>query len=258
MSVAQERLLITMYTRRRALKGNRKYTKEFLESLVSSLQGCGFSRFYVKLPHNIVGTDNCQVDYGELIERERNYPSLIFIAENKQPDEVMKVLFINKSTKASFFDDTFPSGESEPPELYVSTQDPARTYGLFEYYYELLEKPGMSGFLLLWAISFLSFVVLMFEVLTVLSSRSTLFHKVWGVSPWWDGLASTVAVVLMFRYFAHPKGLWIKPRRDIRLLRLLAMAVRGDFRDNPLVALIVTIFGGVIAALILKAFGVIK
>lgn len=246
-----------IYTRRRALDSRTKYTKEFLDSLVSSLQGCGFTIFNIKLPHNIVGTANCEISYKELITRERNYPSLIFVAKNEEKNEVVKILFVNKSMQASFFDDTFPSGDSEPPELYISTQDPARTYALFEYYYEYLKKPSITNFIFLGAISLFCGILIWFEVIALMSSGLTAFHARWKI-PWgWDVLIVFVSMVFIFKFYAYPKGLWIKPKRKIHLLRLFNMALRGNVRDNPLAQLIITILGTILTTFIMKILGII-
>ena len=61
----------------------------------------------------------------------------------------------------------------------------------------------------------------------------------------------------MFKFFKEPKGLWIKPKRELRIVQLINMAIRGDLRDNPIVTLIVTIIGTILATVLLKILKVI-
>ena len=64
-----------------------------------------------------------------------------------------------------------------------------------------------------------------------------------------------VALPIIFKFFAHPKGLWIKPKRENRLFYLANMALRGELRDNPLVNLIISIVGAVVTVLVLSLLG---
>ena len=76
-------------------------------------------------------------------------------------------------------------------------------------------------------------------------------------SPFWDVLLVALSLLTLYRYFATPRGLWVKPRREARLLQLASMALRGELKDNPLVSLVVSVQGTVIAALILKWLGLL-
>lgn len=246
-----------MFSRRRSLDGTRKYSREFFEKLLADLEHAGFSGAEIRLPHNVVGMDNCLISPRELLNRERNYPSLILVAVRPGSQETLKVLFVNRSARAFFVDDTFPSGESQPPGLYFQSPDPARAYAVFEFFYDYLRTPRLAGYRALFLLACLAGLVLVSEVLSLTHLRDGVLSIRWGPHPLWDLLVLALSPLAIFRFLAEPKGLWIKPTRDLRFLQLLRMAARGDFKDNPLVTLVITILGTVVAAVILKWLGLL-
>jgi len=68
----------------------------------------------------------------------------------------------------------------------------------------------------------------------------------------WDYLIMAASIWVAYKFFKAPTGLWIKPTRELRILNMVKMAVRGEYRDNPIVQLVVTVVGGFIVAVILK------
>jgi hypothetical protein len=224
---------------------------------VSDLRASGFESVSVRLPHNFVQVGQSQVTVEELLKRERNYPALILVARAERADETIKILFVNRNSRAVFVDDTFPNAESEPPQLYVQSPDPARAYALFHFFREYLQRPSLATYRIVGLLTVVSFLVMLGEILAIASRQTTLLALRWGVHPAWDIPLMLVALVLLFRFFSEPKGLWIKPTREVRLLYLAAMALRGDLRDNPLVTLVVSIIATVLATLILKLLHVL-
>ncbi len=246
-----------MFSRRRSLSGARKYTREFFEKLLADLKDGGFPNLVIKLPHNLVGMDNSTVSPDDLLRRERNYASLILVAQSPETDETLKILFVNRNAKTFFVDDTFPSGESQPPALYFQSRDPGRAHAVFAFFYDYLTAPRLTTH---WVFAFLSFAALLLvaaEALALIGLRGGLLYRRWLLHPVWDVLAIALALLVVFRFFAEPKGLWIKPERELYPIQLLRMTLRGDFRDNPLVTLIVTVVGTVIAGFIIKWLGIL-
>jgi len=244
-----------MFSIRRTLEGSRKYSREFFESFVSDLTKARFDRIEVLLPANQVGAEAHVVSPGELLNRERNYASIVLRAINIRKKETLKVLFINRNSRAVFLDDTFPSGESQPPGLYFQSPDPGRTYSVFHFFHDYLKRPGTSGSI--WLAAIVAGFVLFTEVVAALSMRTGVVAAQWRQSPFWDVLLVALSLLILYRYFATPRGLWVKPRREARLLQLANMALRGELKDNPLVSLVVSVLGTVIAALILKWLGLL-
>ncbi len=247
-----------MFSRRRALDGSRQYSREFFEAFIADLRRAGFDRVRVRLPHNLVGLDQESVDIEAFLNRERNYPSAILVASNEQRQETLKVLFVNlKAARAVFVDDTFPNSQSEPPQLYFQSPDPARTYAVFEFFHEYLQRSSLMRHWVLWFATVVGGVVIAAEALSLLSRGRGFLTVVRGTFWVWDIVFAGVAVVVFFGFFSEPKGLWVKPTRELRLFYLVRMAARGELRDNPLVSLVVGILGAVITAVILKLLGLL-
>jgi hypothetical protein len=247
-----------MFSKRAALNGARKYSREFFQKLVGDLSNSGFDEIHVLLPHNLVKVGESTVAVTELLTRERNYPAIILLARSTSKDETLKVLFVNKNSKAVFIDDTFPNAESEPPQLYFQSPDPGRTYAVFEFFREYLQTPSLASYRFAWITGYASLFFLILQVFFLVSQKMGLLQTRFNWYPIWDFAITILGLALMLRFFAYPRGLWIKPEREFRPLYLLNMAIRGEFRDNPLVSLILSILGTVIAAFILKWLGVIK
>jgi len=245
-----------MFSRRKQLSSSRKYTREFFQTLLTDLRSAGFTQSEVKLPFNQTGVEESTISPEEFLKRERNYPALILVAREPKREETLKILFVNRSAKVTFIDDTFPSAESGPPALYFQSPDPGRTHSVFEFFNDYLNRPSLGRRRLLWFADFAAIIVLIGEALTFVNSKQGLFMTRWDQPAYLDIIVTVLAIILIYRFFAEPKGLWIKPRRDTRLIQFANMAIRGELSDNPLVSLIITILGTVLASLILKLVGV--
>ena len=245
----------SVFSKRGGLGGSREYSREFLEAFLADLSRAGFDQIEMMLPHNLVGIEQHIVSPRDYLDRERNYPSVILRATDSSKRETLKVLFVNRSSKAAFFDDTFPSGESARPGLYFQSPDPGRTYSVFQFFYEYLTGPGTATIPA--ALGMLATLALAFEALGLVFERNGAIASTWGQSIAWDVALIIASAVLVFAYYASRRGLWVKPRREIRLLQLANMALRGELRDNPLVSLIITVLGTVIGAIILNWLGVL-
>jgi hypothetical protein len=248
-----------MFSRRRVLDRRRKYTCEFFESFIQRLSEAGFNDISIVLPHNYSSVDptNSIISVPDFLSRERNYAAIIVKAKSTDKDELMKILLVNSTATAIFLDDTFPSAVSEPPTLYFQSPDPARAYALFEYFYELLSEASLAGFVFLSIAGLISIVTLLTEVLVFTSKKSGLLSYFFSWSNIWDYMLMALSVWLAYSFYKQPTGLWIKPHREFRILYLLKMAIRGEYRDNPIVQLIVTILGGLIVAVLVKLLGIL-
>lgn len=247
-----------MFSKRASLNGSRKYSREFFEKLCSDLTQSGFDQLNILLPHNIVKIGDALITVDEFLKRERNYPALILIAKSTRLDETLKVLFVNRNLHCVFADDTFPNAKSEPPQIYFQSPDPGRVYAVFEFFREYVQSPSILPWYFNWTIGSLSMFFVLLQFLVLFSSRKGLLMQFgYTTTTTWDILVTLLASYLLFQYFAFPKGLWIKPHRELHLLYLFNMAIRGEYRDNPLVALIFSVLGTIIAALILKLLGLV-
>jgi hypothetical protein len=246
-----------MFTRRRYLDRRHHYSREFLESLVSKLNAASFEKITVILPHNYPSVDpkNPEVEISDFFQRERNYAAVIFKAVSTEKKEMLKILFVNSNTRAVFADDTFPMAESEPSGVFFQSPDPARAYAFFEYFYEILSSRPFTKFILLCVASAVSFFLIVFESLSVAGHKQGIFAVRFGVTSLIDVIAVGIAIVVIFKFTAAPTGLWIKPKRELKLLYLANMALKGELRDNPIVQTIITIGGGLIVAYLAKQFG---
>jgi hypothetical protein len=248
----------SMFTKRGVLDGSRKYTREYFITLCSDLINSGFSDIKILLPHNIEKLEESKITVEELLKRDRNYPALILIAKSKTKKETLKILFINRNSKSVFADDTFPNAQSEPPQIYFQSPDPGRTYAVYAFFQEYLKTASLFPFIFSLLISNLSLLILLLETIYfIVSSKGLLMHQGF-TSGFWDIALCILALYFIFRFFASPKGLWIKPQRELRIFYLINMAIHGEYRDNPLVALIFSILGIVIGALIVNWLGLIK
>ena len=245
-----------MFNRRRSITVSLKYTRDFFKSFLTDLRSAGFKQIQVKLPLNLTSEEEYLISPEELLSRERNYPSLILQAINNEKKETIKVLFVNRNSKTVFVDDTFPSGESISPSIYIQSPDPARAYSLLEFFYEYLTKPKVARYRILWFLSIISLIIIVAQIISLFNQAEGILSYKFKLNPLWDIILSIFALVLIFQFFAEPKGLWVKENREINLSKLFIMAIRGDFKDNPLVSMIATIIGTIIAVIILKLIGI--
>lgn len=240
-----------MFSKRRAFSGSRHWNRDFAEKFATDLAQAGFSIIVIKLPHNLVGTGPNEIPFREFVDRGRNYPSLILEARNDSRNETIKVLFVNISRKAFFLDNTFPSGHSEPSELYVESPDPARTYALFQFFYEYLQRSSRSLGFVQFALAMLSAVFLSAECLSLVGKRSALL-SLQGKQAWIaDVVGIGFAVGILYRYFNLPQGLYVKDR-GTGLRKYINLAAKGELRDNPVVSIAVSVVAAVVTAVLMK------
>jgi hypothetical protein len=246
-----------MFSKRKALSTIHLWNKAFLVKLASDLSSCGFTNIIVKLPHNLVGREKSEIALQELLDRERNYPSAILVATNEQTQEIIKILFVNISRKAFFLDDTFPSGHSEPPELFVQSPDPARAYSLFNFFYEYLQREKSSYTYWNLLLGLFSILFICAEFLSLIAGRRSMFQFIGKYGPLIDIVGSLIALALLYRYFTAPRGLFVKERKDVKVISYINMALKGELRDNPVVNILVSVITAIITALLLKWFGLL-
>ena len=249
-----------MFSARRGIPTNREYDKGFLEKLGKDLSEAGFDDIRIKLPHNLVGMEQNEISFKEFVERERNYPSVILCARSAAKSETLKVLFVNISRKAFFVDDTFPSGHSEPPEMFVQSPDPARVYALTGFFSDYFAKEAKQRLTALGVLSFIAAIsALAAEVLVFLKTSrgflSATYTSGWAIAA--DLAICLAAPIVLYNFFTKKQGLYIhdRPRRNI--WDLANQAVRGEVKDNPLVSLVFSVLGALITAIILKVFNLL-
>ena len=211
-----------------------------------------FTHIQLRLPRNLIpAKEKDLIPLGTYLNRERNYPSVILIAENPKSKETIKVLFVNISKETYFVDDTFPSGHSQPTEIFVQSADPARAYSLLEFFYEYISTQShnypstFTAFILAGAFSL--------EVISFVSSGSLLFSSIHFAI---DLGILFISIMGLYNYFFSPQGLHIR-FRESSIGSLVFKALHGEFRDNPVVSLLVTFIGTVLASLVLKLLGII-
>ncbi|HLT41766.1 MAG TPA: hypothetical protein VKZ95_03600 [Sphingobacteriaceae bacterium] len=238
-----------MFTRRKSLSGREKYDRSFLLAFKNQLSQANLKNITVKLPHNRVHEhEESEIGIDEFIERGRNYPSIILCAQNET--ELLKVLLVNISSKAYFYDNVFPSGHSEISEVFVETADPVRTWGLFEYFYNYLRSPDKVNKLVLKLFSaLLSLTLLIAESTTFLKTGELFLHFKYGYSLAYDIGIICISSILLYSFFSEEKGVYLKERKK-GLGQFLILTLRGEYRDNPLVNLLFTIIGTIIATII--------
>jgi len=238
-----------LYAKRRRFNKNRKFDRAYLESLRNALVAGGFTEITVKLPHNLIDAkaeDEISID--EFLKRERNYPSQILVAVNPDTKEVMKALYVNISTKAFFKDNTFPSGHSEPAEFYVLAK-PDRLHPIFDFYYSrYFTDPNPASSTVQAFIGIFSVVLLMYYGFAYFAGQPGYFTRQYGI-PMFDYVVVGMAILVLFLFFNQQTGLYVK-EKEFRPAVWVMRALKGEFRDNPLVNFFITIVGGTIVLLI--------
>jgi hypothetical protein len=259
-----------MFSMRKELPGGRQWNRPFLKELGSDLLEAGFSDLTVKLPINLprVLSDDQSSDEQEILtalrkgslvleeflNRERNYPAIIFVAKNEAQKETIKILFGNISTETTFADSTFPSGNSVRSTLYVQSADPARAYALFKFFYEYLVRESNSMMFRIF-LAPLYIVALAAEIISFLGGGQGLIQVAWGQSVLIDVALVLVLILLMYSFFKTPTGLFVNDRRTATPGSYFRRAISGDLRDNPIVNIILSVIASIITALILKWLG---
>ena len=249
-----------MFSARRRIPTNRMYTRDNLEKLGNDLHEAGFDIITIKLPHNLVGMENQEIPLKEFLERERNYPAVIFSAASTERRETLKVLFVNISRKTFFVDDTFPSGHSEPSELFVQSPDPARVYSLVGFFGDYFNERGKRSNSPLKTLTYFAALFLLLGQTLSLMKGTGFFSTVYpslSFGTFLDWVTSAIALLIIFASFRTPTGLYVNPPPKSNLWTLANRAIKGEVMDNPLVSFIVTVIAGVATALLLKLLGVL-
>lgn len=236
-----------MFSKRVTLH-NRKFDTDFFKNFVSDLEAAGFNDVKVMLPHNLLRNDEKDLIGAEdFIKRERNYVSVILIAKNAKKDETIKILFINESAKAFFKDDTFPSGHSEPFEVFVQGPDPARVFALMGFLKEKLSGAPLYNYFF-WITYLASFFIFILELLTF-SLKGNFIFKYFYNSYLIDVVLFIYALIFMLRYYAREKGLYVKKRENMTYQWIKSL-LKGEYANNPFSQLIVTVIAGIIVYLL--------
>jgi hypothetical protein len=258
-----------VFSLRRNLGSARHWNRSFLSQLQSDLIAAGFDDLEVKLPVNLGAIVNeaipvqqrieaellnREVTFQEFLDAERNYPAIILVAENAKREETIKVLFVNTSRKTAFMDDTFPSGHSVPSQIYVQSPDPARAYSLLQFFYEFLRREGASTALLS-SLGVLALFLTGAEIVAFISSKQGIIATVWGFNTLVDVAAIVALILIQYASFKAPTGISVNERETITAQSLFIRAIRGEFRDNPLVNIAVGVAASLISAIILRVIG---
>jgi hypothetical protein len=245
-----------MFLKRKEFSQHYKFNREFLEKFVNDLRKAHFSKITVKLPHNLIEDEQDEIGIQGFLDRNRNYPSIILLARNENTEEIIKVLFVNISRKAFFKDDTFPSGHSESPELYIQSPDPARAYSLFGFFYDYLKKESLAKIFFWWSVSIFLFIFLISEFFYLSGGQGGLLYQNFHVSIFYDIAVIIISYISFFKMFSYDGGLYIK-EKEHKYLYMIKRAIKGELRDNPLINLLVVVIGGIIVGLLLKLFDII-
>lgn len=239
-----------MFIRRRTVSINTVLTTEYIISLRTSFQNAGLKEFAIKIPHNYIKEGaKSELSLEEFLTLNRNFPSIIILARSTN-NELIKLLLVNLSKKAYFNDHTFPSGHSEPSELYVATNDPVRTWGLFEYFYNELrhvssftEIASIVGF-------FFSIILLLIETILIIDRGVFWIQAQYLTTGIFDIILIVLSILILYNYFSSDKGLYVK-KKSKGIPRYINLIIKGQFRDNPIFNLILSIIASIIAALIM-------
>ncbi len=259
-----------MFSIRQTLGGGRHWTRAFLVQFSADLSEAGFTQLTVKLPVDLANLlkdeipvqqridehlKDREIPLKEFLDRERNYAACILVAINPEAQETLKALFVNLSRKTSFMDNTFPSGDSVPKtQLYVQSPDPGRAYSLFHFFYHYLKQSGAPTAPLAIA-GILSVFLTAAQAIALISSRSGILHAVWGLSHAFDIVAVVLLLLIQYWFFMAPTGLSVNDRATASPGFFLRRAIRGEFKDNPIATVVLSVIASIIAAFILRLIG---
>ena len=225
-----------MFSARRRIPGTRLYDKDFLDQLGRDLGEAGFDQITVKLPYNLVGTDQHEISLGSFLERERNYPAVILLARRSGQEEAVKALFVNTGREAHFFDDTYPSGHSAVSGIYVQSRDPARVYSLTGFFGEYFTEKGKESRTWVRTVAHVLALCLLVAQVFSLADGTGFFSAVYPTLAYgWvlDVIAIACAVGTIFVSHRTPTGLYVTPLPEPDLTTLAMSAIRGQVMDNP-------------------------
>lgn len=246
-----------MFTSRKTLYPGRYYDRFFLRELVQSLQQSGYSDIKIKLPNNMKLLET-ELSVDEFIEKDRNYRSQIIVAKNGDNGDVLKILIVNISEQSFFTDDTFPSGHSEPSEIYVKSSDPLRANATVSFFYEFFKDKGKTNICSAPIINvlFVSSIVMIFLIhptltkfldIEVFQGRIPQIVLKIVLYLFW-GLFIASAIFRFFRISGH--GIYIKKKPKHTSIGVwINRAIHGEFIDNPFIVSLAVLIVGVLISL---------
>lgn len=241
-----------MFSKRQTFPQRYKFDRKFLEKFISDLKDSGFDSITIKLPHNLIDDGKDEIEVREFLDRERNYPSVIFIAKNSNRQETLKLLFVNISKKAFFKDDTFPSGHSESPEIFIQSPDPARVYALFGFFKDYIKENKTRTTALPFLVSYLaSSLFLILEFNSITEGKFGILASNLNINIVFDYVAIFAAFLLILKIQSQDSGLYLKEKEN-KFISTIKRVIMGEFRDNPIINLIITVIGGLIVLILWK------
>ena len=249
-----------MFSSRKTLYPGRFYDRFFLKEFLLCLQQSGYSDIKIKLPNNMKLPET-ELSIDEFIEKDRNYRSQIIVAKNGNNGDILKILIVNISEESFFTDDTFPSGHSEPSEIYVKSCDPLRANATVSFFYEYFKDKGKTNICSLPIINVLLVlsIVMTFLISPFLSKAfdTGLFQ---GRIPqivitivldvFW-GLFIAAFLFWFIRTIGH--GIYIKKKPKHTSIGVwINRAIHGEFIDNPLVISLAVFISGILISVFLS------
>ena len=223
--------------------------------LVEELKKCGFSEFKVKLPYNkIEDISKHELSLEEFLKRDRNYAATILSCTRNDKEQI-KFLFVNRSSvETNFYDDNFPSGHSMSSHIMVISEDPVQMIGLMDYFFDFVKRKYINKnewFLII--LFFLSIAFIVLQVSSLNEYRTLYFNHGNQKLLIVDIIGIITSLILIYRYFNVQRGLYIKDRNKT-LSNYIDLLIRGEYKDNPLFALIIGVVGSIVATLIMNLF----
>lgn len=246
-----------MFTSRKTLYPGRYYDTAFLKGFLVCLNQSGYSDIHILLPNNMkLAKTDLTID--EFIEKDRNYRSQIIVAKNIDNGDILKILIVNISEKSFFSDDTFPSGHSEPSEIYVKSNDPLRANATVSFFYEYFKEKGKTNICSVPIVNILLLIsIVTIAMMSPIVSREIDVKFFHGTVPLivlqivyylFCGVFITMFLLWFIRTSGH--GIYIKKKPKHTSLGVwINRAIHGEFIDNPLVVSLSVIISGIVICL---------
>lgn len=261
-----------MFTTRKTIGNIYHWDRNFISALKTDLEKGGYIDVSIKLPFSpgrlyqnleisssaddikqALNEDllHASISIDEFLEIERNFPAVIFIAINPDKKETIKILFINSSKKMKFLDDTFPSVDSAQSQIFTQSPDPARIVPLSDFLYAHLMKSSQSnaGTNIQ---GIIAFGLLIIQVMTVVSTGSGILNTFWNLNFFYDIIIGLGTILFLYNYQTSPRGLSVNDRETQTVDSFVRRIVVGDFKDNVLVNIVITILVSIVTAFVLK------
>lgn len=138
--------------------------------------------------------------------------------------------------------------------ILVISEDPVQMLGLMDYFFDFVKRKYINkNEWILIILFFLSIAFIVLQVLSVNEYKALYFNhgnqKLLIVYI----IGICTSLLLIYRYFKVQRGLYIKDRNK-SLSNYIDLLIRGEYKDNPLFALIIGIVGSIVATLIMNLF----